>query len=205
MTSRERLWAALNHQEPDRVPIWMLYPRGQYGSYVDVHHLLSYAPVMPLIWERTDWLDRRNLPHPPFYTRAASVESDVSHQRGYNVVRSVLHTPGGDLTSQHWQDDQNAAGAVVEHYCKEPADLEKVLAIAYDPAEPDLSAFHEATHALGDAGLMMGSIGMPIGVAYGLVHPETFALWTLTERDLLAVCRRGVVGHSHRPKVASFR
>ena len=26
-TSRERLWAALNGRQPDRVPIWMLYPR----------------------------------------------------------------------------------------------------------------------------------------------------------------------------------
>ena len=41
MTSAERLWAALSLQEPDRVPIWMLYPREQYGSYVDVHSLPS--------------------------------------------------------------------------------------------------------------------------------------------------------------------
>jgi uroporphyrinogen-III decarboxylase len=26
---------------------------------------------------------------------------------------------------------------------------------------------------------------MPIGVAYGLAHPQTFALWTLTEREAL--------------------
>ena len=60
MTSGERLWAALNGQEPDRVPIWMLYPRERLGYYVDVHNLPSYVRVMPHIWERTDWLDRRN-------------------------------------------------------------------------------------------------------------------------------------------------
>ena len=32
---------------------------------------------------------------------------------------------------------------------------------------------------------MMVDMGMPIGVAYGLTHPENFAIWTLTERERL--------------------
>ena len=115
MTSRERLWAALNGQVPDRVPIWMLFPRELYGSYVDVYNLPSYAPIVPLI-RQTDWLDRRNIPAPAYYTAACQVESWTEIRDGYAVTHSVLHTPLGDLTATHKQDSENAAGARVEHY-----------------------------------------------------------------------------------------
>jgi uroporphyrinogen-III decarboxylase len=186
MTSGERLWAALSCQEPDRVPIWMLYPRERLGYYVDVHTLPSYAPIMPHIWDRTDWLDRRNIASGAFYTAAADIEVQVEARDGWTITRRTLHTPLGDLTSEHRQDEENASGATTEHFCKDIADLEKVLSIPYEPVEPDLTAFHEAGSKLGDAGLMMLGIGMPIGVAYGLAHPETFAIWTLTERETLA-------------------
>jgi uroporphyrinogen-III decarboxylase len=185
MTSRERLWAALSLQEPDRVPIWMLFPRERLDCYVDVHTLPSYAPVMRHVWDETDWLDRRSIPAPPFYTAAARVEGTAEERDGQTVTRRVLHTPLGDLTSEHRQDAGSASGATTRHYCQDIADLEKVLAIPYEPVEPDLSAFRQAAARLGDAGLMMANLGMPIGVAYGLVHPETFSLWTLTEREAL--------------------
>jgi uroporphyrinogen decarboxylase len=185
MTSRERLWAVLNGQEPDRVPIWMLYPREELPYYVDVHNLPSYARVMPLIWAETDWLDRRGIPTPPFYTSAAQIESQVDIRDGWTVTRRVLHTPLGDLTSEHRLEAENASGATTEYYCRDISDLEKVLSIPYEPAEPDLTAFHDAGARLGEAGLMMVSLSMPIGVAYGLTHPQTFAIWSLTERDML--------------------
>lgn len=185
MTSRQRLWAALSRQEPDRVPIWMLYPRERLSCYVDVHTLPSYARVIPYVWNKTDWLDRRTITAPPLYTKAAQVETRVEMHEGWQIRRSVLHTPLGDLTAEHREDAQNAAGAQTEYYCKDIADLDKVLSIPYEPVEPNLTAYHEAAARLGDAGLMMVNLGMPIGVAYGLAHPETFALWTLTDREAL--------------------
>ena len=184
-TGRERLWATLSGRQPDRVPIWMLYPREHYGTYVDVHSLPSYARLMPHIWNRTDWLDRRNLASGTFYTAAAEVEAEVEERGGWTITRRTLHTPLGDLTSEHRQDQENASGAKTEYYCKEIGDLDKILSIPYHPVEPDLTAFHKAAGKLGDDGLMMVSISMPIGVAYGLTHPENFAIWTLTERERL--------------------
>jgi uroporphyrinogen-III decarboxylase len=102
---------------------------------------------------------------------------------GWTVRKSVLHTPLGDLTAESRESDRNATGARTEYFCKEIADLEKVLAIPYEPAEPDLTSFHQAAAKLGDAGLMMVNLGMPVGVVHGLAHPQDFALWTLTERD----------------------
>lgn len=185
MTSRERLWAVLNHQEPDRVPIWMLFPRERYGTYVDVHTLPSYARITPVVWERTDWLDRRNLPTPRFYTAATEIDTQVETVGDYTVTRSVLHTPLGNLTGEHWQDSKNASGARVEHHCKDISDLDKILSIPYEPVQPDLTAFRQAAGKLGDAGLMMVNIGMPVSAAYGVAHPQDFSLWTLTELDAL--------------------
>ena len=185
MTSRERLWAVLNGQEPDRVPIWMLFPREQLGYYVDVHSLPSYARIMPYVWNKTDWLDRRSIPTPAFYTGAAQIESSVQVSDGWAITRSTLHTPLGDLTAEHRQDNENASGARTEYFCKDIDDLEKILAIPYEPSEPDLTGFQFAASRLGDAGLMMADLQMPIGIAYGLTHPQTFSLWTLTENEKL--------------------
>ncbi len=185
MNARERLWAALNHQIPDRVPIWMLYPRERLGYYVDVHTLPSYTPLMDTIWHQTDWFDRRSIPAPPFYTSAANIETHTKTAKGWTITRKLLHTPLGDLISEHRQDADNAAGATTEHYCKSVDDLEKILAISYVPAEPDMRTFHQAARKLGNDGLMMVNLGMPISMAYNLTHPETFAIWTLTAPQAL--------------------
>jgi hypothetical protein len=163
----------------------MLYPRERLDYYVDVHRLPSYARVMQHVWTRTDWLDRRSIPTPPFYSAATEIEQWTEADAGWTTTHRVLHTPYGDLVSEHRQDDENAAGAVTRHYCADIADLEKVLAIPYEPVLPDLNAYHAAAAQLGDAGLMMVNLTMPIGVAYGLTHPETFALWSHLERDAL--------------------
>ena len=86
MTPRERLWAVLNGREPDRVPIWMLFPREQYGSYVDVYNLPSYQRIARHVWDRTDWFDRRSIVAPPFYTAAAEIESQVQVRDGWTIT-----------------------------------------------------------------------------------------------------------------------
>jgi len=128
MTSRERLLAVLNHQEPDRVPIWMLHPREYLPYYADVYRQPSYRRVLLYI-EKTDWLDRRGIPMPPFYTAAARVETEVQEGPDWQVSRSILSTPMGDLTSETRKDYESASETTTEFYVKEIADLEKILAI----------------------------------------------------------------------------
>ena len=185
MTSRERLWAALSGEQPDRVPIWMLYPRERLGYYADVHALPSYARVMPAIWNQTDWLDRRSIPAPPFYTADAQGESSVEVVQDWTITRTVLHTPLGDLASEVRTHRRNAAGARTVYACNSVDDLEKILSIPYTPVEPNLTDFGRAAQELGDAGLMMVNLSMPVGVLHGLVPPDLFALWTLTDLDAM--------------------
>ena len=185
MTSRERLWAVLNRQVPDRVPIWMLYPRDYLPYYADVHHLPSYTPVIDQVWNKTDWLDRRSLPSPLFFTAAAQVETVTTTQGEWTINQSVLHTPRGDLIAETRQDQASASSSITEYWCKNLDDLEKVLSIPYQPAEPDLTEFRRAASQLGDAGLMMVDPPMPVGVAYHLLGPENFAIYAYTDLEVL--------------------
>jgi uroporphyrinogen-III decarboxylase len=185
MTSRERLWAVLSHQEPDRVPIWMLYPRLYLPYYADVHHLPDYAEVMPYVWEKTDWLDRRGIPIPPFYTAAARVEEKNLSEGDWLITKSVLFTPKGSLTAEFRAEKGTASSSTTEYYCKDLSDLDKILAIPYEPAEPDASSFLNAAKELGDAGLMMVDLGMTVGITYELMGPEAFAIYSIAELDTL--------------------
>ena len=45
MTNRERLFAVLNGEQPDRVPIWLLFPYHQLGCYTDVRTNPGYAEI----------------------------------------------------------------------------------------------------------------------------------------------------------------
>lgn len=185
LTSRQRLLLALEAKQPDRVPIWMLYPREKLPYYADVHHLLSYARVMPVIWNDTDWLDRRGIAHPPFYTAAACLENQVEQEGSWQITRQILHTPLGDLTSESRLDRESTGGQETKPLCQDIADLEKILSIPYVPFEPDATEFLQAAGKLGEAGLMMLDTNMPVGVAYHLFGPENFAIYTLTERESL--------------------
>jgi uroporphyrinogen-III decarboxylase len=185
MTSRQRLQCALDCQQPDRVPIWMLYPRECLPYYVDVHHLPEYAGVMPAIWSKTDWLDRRGIDHPPFYTAAARVETHQETSGNWTITRTIVHTPLGDLTGEERQDAIDAGETTTEFLCKDLSDLEKILSIPLEPFEPDLDSFRKAAGRLGEAGLMMVDCGMPLGVPYNLLGPENFAIYSLTERTVL--------------------
>jgi len=185
LTSRQRLLLALDCKQPDRVPIWMLYPRERLPYYADVHHLPSYARVIPAIWDRTDWLDRRGIPHPPFYTSAALSETEVRQEGDWKVTRQVYHTPLGDLIAESRADEESSGGQEIKPLCQNITDLEKILSIPYEPFEPDTSEFLKAAGILGEAGLMMLDANMPVGVAYHLLGPENFAIYTLTERASL--------------------
>ena len=185
LTSQKRLQLALECKQPDRLPIWLLYPREKLPYYADVHHLPSYARVMPTIWGQTDWLDRRGVGHPPFYTAAACFESQVERQGNWTIARQVLRTPLGDLVSESRSDEQSSGGQKTEPLCKDITDLDKILSIPYEPFEPEAVEFLKAAGKLGEAGLMMMDANMPLGVSYNLLGPENFAIYTLTERESL--------------------
>lgn len=186
LTSRERLLLALQRREPDRAPIWMLFPRDWLPYYADVYNEPSYAPVIPYVRERTDWLDRRSFARPPFLTAAAQARQDVIQDGAYTITRETIDTPLGPLVRQvRRHRDGSVAPGDSFNFFRDLSDLEKALSIPYEPFYPPLDEFHAAAARLGDAGLMMGDFSTPISVLYHACGTEDFAIWTLTALDEL--------------------
>lgn len=185
LTSRERLLRALRHEEPDRIPIWMLYPRERYGAYVDVYSLPTYREVAPFIRQNTDFLDRRGLDAPFLYTAAAQISTQTVPEGTAQVTRTVVHTPYGPLAQESRLDPSNSAHWQTQHLLREIEDLDRLLAIPYEPGAPDLRAYLEAGQRLGDDGLMMMDLGTPVGFLDGHAAPETLAYWIATEMEAL--------------------
>jgi len=175
----------LRRQEPDRVAIWMLYPREQYGCYVDVYSLPAYREVVAHIRQHTDFFDRRGIAAPFLHTAAARVDRSTLQQAGSEITRTVVHTPYGPLMQQSRLDPGASAHWNTRYLLQEIKDLDKLLAMPYEPATPDLSAYLEAGKRLGDDGLMMMDLGTPVGFLYALAAPETLAYWIATEIDVL--------------------
>lgn len=186
LTSRERLLLALQRKEPDRVPIWMLYPRDSLPYYADVYNEPTYAPVIPYIREQTDWLDRRNFERPPFFTAAAEVQHEIIEDGDYTITRDTINTPRGPLVKQvRRHKNGSIAPGDSFNYFRSLDDIEKALSIPYEPFYPSLDEFHDAAKRLGDDGVMMGDFGTPISALYHACGTEDFAIWTLTDIDLL--------------------
>ena len=164
MTSRERLWAALSGQQPDRVPIWMLYPREQLPYYVDVYSLPGYACITPRVWEQTDWFDRRGIPTPPFYTAAARIESRVERRGGWTITRRVLHTPRGDLFSEH----QRVITTVVDG---KVSLVDLALAPMKAPMFFKKSTIETQTDT-GIRGKLVDSVGKPVPGSFALAYSD---------------------------------
>ncbi|MFC1960190.1 uroporphyrinogen decarboxylase family protein [Chloroflexota bacterium] len=185
LTSRERLLLALQCKEPDRAPIWMLFPKEQLPYYADVYQTTSYAPMLPYL-DQTDWLDRRNFTRPPFLTAAAEIKHEVFADGDATIDRKTIETPAGPLTSQvRRRADGSIAPGDSWLYFREIADIEKALSIPYEPFTPPLDEWNRAAGELGDAGLMMGDFGTAIAVLYHACNTEDFCVWSLTELETL--------------------
>ncbi|HEY65526.1 MAG TPA: hypothetical protein G4O02_13250 [Caldilineae bacterium] len=186
LTSRDRLLLALQRKEPDRVPIWMLFPRERLPYYADVYNEPSYAPVIPYVLKYTDFFDRRGFPRPPFLTAAAVERQEIIEDGEYTITRRIIDTPLGPLVAQvrRHRDGHIAPGDSFAFF-REIEDLEKALSIPYEPFSPPLDEFRDAAARLGDAGLMMADLGTAISILYHATDTQQFAIWTLTEMDAL--------------------
>lgn len=149
MSSRERLLASLNHQEPDRVPMTF------WGNVVPLH------PLWRTRFERVKRLrelgvdDQMNIGTPwPYHPEVeVRVWRDDLHADYPRLVKE-LHTPKGTLRmavkrtpDYPWDDPPLVAdhnwSRTTEFLVKEPEDLDKLRYILYDPTRGDLKRFRE--------------------------------------------------------------
>lgn len=177
MTGRERILAAIRHEEPDRVPVaprmwaWMLE---YYGDASLATHLKACDEFGgEVIWCQgsptpnyiKSWPDQYILPD-------VRVEQVKYRDGDYTVVERRFHTPAGPLSDKVriapprsiW--GMSPDPVITEHLVKSPDDLDRLRYIL-PPISDDLTAYHRAEETVGDRGVVELCISGPVGLRAG--------------------------------------
>ncbi|MGQ9733201.1 MAG: uroporphyrinogen decarboxylase family protein [Candidatus Zipacnadales bacterium] len=183
MTSRQRLLAAMQRKDVDRVP---LHVRGV--NFWDERWVAtrdeSYRPLIDAVAEYSDPFIGWSLGGGPLLTAAQEVwvETEVRRGEDWDEHITTLHTPAGALRARHLSSNRGLPGLQVEHYVKDLEDLQKVTAVPFEPLTPKVSGFFELQHQIGERGLVTCDFVNPLAHLHALVGSELLGLWSRTER-----------------------
>jgi hypothetical protein len=183
LSSRERLLRCLRHELTDRVPI-STYELVGWNKNAWENNEPSYSRLMQVIRERTDCIymlqpDWKNQP-------VAGREIQAWREGKSTFIRTIYHTPRGNLTSLQRGDDNLHTCWILEHLLKDLGDIDRYLAIPYEPAELDMSHFLKERDALAEKGLMMISVDDPVCVGAELFEMGQFLVHAITGEERIA-------------------
>jgi uroporphyrinogen-III decarboxylase len=194
-TSRRRLLTALAGGTPDRVPV-NTYELAGRNSLDWCNQQPSYRGLMDYIRAHTDCMTNWN-PRPAtdrytceerFLCSDYPVEfgTRTEFAGGFERTTRICHTPKGDLR----QVTQKAADVHttwnVEHWCKSAADVDKALSVPYEPAHYDASNLPRVRAELGEAGIIIASVGDPAYLAADLMSFQDYLMWAFEQTDHFA-------------------
>jgi hypothetical protein len=183
MTSHERLLAAIRLQPVDRVPMHIRGVRPWDDPWVATRDP-SYTPVIEAVAAHGDYVDWWGAATGTFYSATpVSTDSFTEDRDDWTAHYTVYHTPGGDLRTMFLSSKRGLPGMQMEFMVKDLADLDKVLAVPYEPARPDCAGWPDKVAAMGDRGLVMCSIPNGLTMLHGLMGSERLAIWSVTERE----------------------
>jgi len=188
MTSRQRIFATLNRQIPDRVPI-STYELVGFNSKAWENNEPSYARLMQMIREQTDciamWEPSSN---ETFLGSSIALDLKVKEHREDNVTitKKILHTPKGDLTQTSKVEDNVHTTWQIEHWCKSMADVEKALSVPFAPVDYDFSDLQRIQNEVGENGIIMSSLADPLWMAADLMEFGDYTVWAMTETEHFA-------------------
>ncbi len=163
MTGRERLLAAIRHEEPDRVPIsprYAVWFKVTYGDQPLERHLelLPHLDVMHILGDGQpnyicSYPERYELPE-------VTVEQAWRDDGDCRIVERVFHTPAGeigDITRVPPAGREYGASpnpVKIEHLVKSPDDL-GALRYLLPPLRTDFDFYHAVERTIGDRGLAL--------------------------------------------------
>jgi len=191
MTPRERLFAALNGESTDRVPVWLLFPYHALGCYVDVRTHPRYRPIHELAAKYAVTLDRRTLTAPLHAPEVVRYQEAVTGPSGPSV-RSVFQHRGRRIFCERIAGPN---GRTTKHFLETAEDLELFcsLPVETDPGRIEAALDRQLPRYLeekaefpAELGAMMLALGEPIGALYHSANLEAYALWSLTRHQTVA-------------------
>ncbi len=191
MTSRERLLAVMHGEIPDRVPV-STYELVGWNSHAWENNEPSYHALMDYIRLKTDCIAMWDPSRSPkglggiFFTwdEDTSIERETSMEGERKLHRTLIHTPKGDLSAVDGRDSDVHTIWHLEHFCKTPEDLEKVLSVPYVFEPPDFSDLPRIREEVGDHGIIMPTIEDPLCVGAELFSMSDFTVLAFTENAL---------------------
>ena len=186
MTSRERLLTAYRCEEPDELPIMIRGVRSWDEEWVATRHP-SYRPVIEAIAEHGDYQLGWGVGRGVLLsgTDEAYYSSVTEPGDDWNIITTTLHTPAGELVSQHKTSNRGLPGLSMDYPVKSLQDIECILSVPYEPMEVDPAGFFEMQQQLGDRGVVMCGVANPIHMMADLLGSELFAIWSIQHRDVI--------------------
>jgi uroporphyrinogen decarboxylase len=176
MTSKQRMLAAIRHQEPDRVPVsprmhlWSLDEYGDHSWFrqLQLQREFGHDPFIDVYFQGPGYLrqpfsgDYRDLD-------GVSVDIKIENKGDFNQVKRCFHTPAGDLTDwidlpyQNSRFGLSPSPVIQEHLVKGFEDVEKLRFILPDPRKFVGSNFREMIEMIGDRGILEAHPGIGMG------------------------------------------
>lgn len=185
MDSRERLRRLYFHEETDRPGVWVgtLYPRGD-PSYDELKaYLRAHADV------KVGFNGTAFETPPPTRRRVEPYSDEFERQI------TVLSTPAGELQCSEFLGLGGRPGVEETYYIKTREDAEKYLSLPMPQIGGDISDFFAKDREIGPRGIVEARLGSNAGSwAAGLCGPETFAMMSVTDRDILHELARREMG-----------
>lgn len=189
MTRRERLNAIFEGRIPDRpaVKIWGADPRSSVSQP-------GFEKVRQLAVDKTDLFIGAGS---PFHIYAGtnterlitSEEVPTATPEWMNVI-TTYHTPEGDLREVFQKSTCGKPGYEMEYLLKEPDDILKILSLPYEPFPLDATPYHDTNACVGDSGLAYFGLDHAMYALQRLIGSENFALWSLTDDELMMEAMR---------------
>ena len=181
MNRRERLRRCFNHEELDRPAVFTRtgYPPND-PSYDRMKRYMEEYSELKLGWHagvRDGYpIEVRTQPYSP--------EFEWSY--------IILHTPAGDFEQSRLVGLKNQPGMDKTYFIKDRADAERFLSLPLPAPEIDTAPFFALDREIGERGIVDASLGTnPAGMIADLCGSETFAIMSITDRDVLhALCDR---------------
>jgi len=164
LSPRDRIWAALRLEEPDRVPVYPhgfdlglgMEPIGRVGLGLDPYRSsLSdewYLKVVEYAGQVGDPMQGWSPQVQPnvFLSASNRVRRWVSYyeENGYRVEETRIETPKGLLSSVS-RTPEGGATRYVKHLIETEEDIDKFLSVPYVPPKVDASSFRELEAKVG--------------------------------------------------------
>lgn len=190
MTNKERLFAVLNGEPTDRVPVWLLFPYHPLGCYVDVPNIPKYKPIWDAALEHTIMLDRRHM-GASMYTDEVTQRQEKVEEDGWQIDRRIIEYQGKFLISEFKKKDgiteqikfiENEDD--LELFCSLPLNTDKDS--IYAEMSEQLSKYNQEREEFPDEmGSMMLDMGEPIGALYGASNLTEYPIWSITHDELI--------------------